>query len=68
MWLIDLDDSQLQSGLGLKLEDIAVLRGGPARNPRNDLAQAPPSFVLQVPAGCRADIYRGQSSNYGDVS
>jgi len=28
MWLVDLDDSQLQSGLGLKLEDIAVLRGG----------------------------------------
>jgi hypothetical protein len=28
MWLVDLDDSQLQSGLGLKLEDIAVLCGG----------------------------------------
>jgi hypothetical protein len=26
--LIGLDDSQLQSGLGLTLEDIAVLRGG----------------------------------------
>ena len=68
MWLIDLDDSQLQSGLGLRLEDIAVLRGGTARNPRNDLAQAPPSFVLQVTADCRADIDRGQSSNYGEAS
>jgi len=27
-WLIDLDDAQLQSGLGLKVEDIAVLRTG----------------------------------------
>jgi len=27
MWLIDLDDAQLQSGLGLT-EDIAVLRTG----------------------------------------
>jgi hypothetical protein len=25
-WLIDLDDAQLQSGLGLTAEDIAVLR------------------------------------------
>ena len=25
-WLIDLDDAQLQSGLGLTVEDIAVLR------------------------------------------
>ena len=28
MWLIDLDDAQLQSGLGLTVEDIAVLRTG----------------------------------------
>jgi hypothetical protein len=28
MWLIDLDDAQLRSGLGLTLEDIAVLRTG----------------------------------------
>jgi hypothetical protein len=28
MWLIDLDDAQLQSGLGLTVEDIAVLRAG----------------------------------------
>jgi hypothetical protein len=27
-WLIDLDDAQLRSGLGLTLEDIAVLRDG----------------------------------------
>ena len=27
MWLLDLDDAQLQSRLGLTLEDIAVLRG-----------------------------------------
>jgi hypothetical protein len=27
-WLIDLDDAQLQSRLGLTLEDIALLRGG----------------------------------------
>ena len=27
-WLIDLDDAQLQSGLGLTVEDIAVLRAG----------------------------------------
>ena len=26
MWLLDIDDAQLQSGLGLTLEDIAVLR------------------------------------------
>ena len=26
MWLIELDDAQLQSGLGLTVEDIAVLR------------------------------------------
>jgi len=26
VWLIDLDDAQLQSGLGLTVEDIAVLR------------------------------------------
>ena len=25
-WLIDLDDAELQSGLGLTVEDIAVLR------------------------------------------
>ena len=28
MWLIDLDDAQLRSGLGLSVEDIAVLRAG----------------------------------------
>lgn len=27
-WLIDLDDAQLQLGLGLTIEDIAVLRTG----------------------------------------
>ena len=27
-WLIDIDDAKLQSGLGLTLEDIAVLRTG----------------------------------------
>ena len=27
-WLMDLDDAQLSSGLGLTLEDITVLRGG----------------------------------------
>jgi hypothetical protein len=27
MWLIDLDDAQLRSGLGLAPEEIAVLRG-----------------------------------------
>jgi len=27
-WLIDLDDAQLQSGLGLTVEDIAALRSG----------------------------------------
>ena len=26
MWLIELDDAQLQSGLGLTVEDIAILR------------------------------------------
>jgi hypothetical protein len=40
MWLIGLDDSQLRSGLGLKPEDIAVLRGGTARNPRCTLKPA----------------------------
>ena len=28
IWLMDLDDAQLQSGLGLTVEDIAVLRIG----------------------------------------
>jgi len=28
VWLIDLDDAQLQSSLGLTVEDIAVLRTG----------------------------------------
>jgi hypothetical protein len=28
MWLIQLDDAQLRSGLGLTPEDIAVLRNG----------------------------------------
>ena len=28
MWLLNLDDAQLQSGLGLTVEDIAVLRTG----------------------------------------
>ena len=28
VWLIDLDDAQLQSSLGLTVEDIAVLRAG----------------------------------------
>ena len=28
MWLIELDDAQLQSGLGLTVEDIAILRTG----------------------------------------
>ena len=28
MWLLDLNDAQLQSGLGLTVEDIAVLRTG----------------------------------------
>ena len=34
MWLIELDDTQLQSGLGLTPTDIAILRGGTPRNPR----------------------------------
>ena len=34
MWLLDIDDAQLQSALGLTLEDIAVLRGGTPRNLR----------------------------------
>jgi hypothetical protein len=28
MWLLNLNDAQLQSGLGLTVEDIAVLRTG----------------------------------------
>ena len=28
MWLLNLNDAQLQSGLGLTVEDIAVLRSG----------------------------------------
>src|SRR5215469_12300943 len=43
MWLLDIDGAQLQSGLGLTLEDIAVLRGGtpakfasPSRSQIND--------------------------------
>jgi hypothetical protein len=35
MWLLNLDDAQLQSGLGLTPQDIAVLR---ARTPRNPVA------------------------------
>ena len=37
-WLIDIDDAKLQSGLGLTLEDIAVLREWYATKPRVDLA------------------------------
>jgi hypothetical protein len=33
MWLLNLDDAQLQSGLGLMPQDIAVLRAGTPRNP-----------------------------------
>ena len=33
MWLIDLDDAQLRSGLGLTVEDIAVLRTGTKTTP-----------------------------------
>jgi hypothetical protein len=33
MWLLNLDDAQLQSGLGLTPQDIAVLRAGTPRNP-----------------------------------
>jgi len=33
-WLIDIDDAELQSGLGLTVEDIAVLREWYATNPR----------------------------------
>jgi hypothetical protein len=33
MWLIDLDDAQLQSGLGLTVEDIAVLRSTKKASP-----------------------------------
>jgi hypothetical protein len=29
MWLIDHDDAQLQSSLGLTVEDVALLRSGP---------------------------------------
>ena len=32
-WLIGIDDAKLQSGLGLTLEDIAVLRGWYATKP-----------------------------------
>ena len=32
-WLIDVDDAKLQSGLGLTLEDIAVLREWYATKP-----------------------------------
>jgi hypothetical protein len=42
MWLIDLDDAQLQSGLGLTLEDIAVLRGGTLRYTRRPRAPIEP--------------------------
>jgi hypothetical protein len=33
-WLVNLDDAQLRSGLGMTLEDIALLRGGIPRNSR----------------------------------
>jgi len=33
MWLIKLDDAQLQSGLGLTVEDIAVLRSTKKASP-----------------------------------
>ena len=36
-WLIDLDDAQLQSGLGLTLEDIAVLRDGTSRTCQTEI-------------------------------
>jgi hypothetical protein len=33
MWLLNLNDAQLQSGLGLTVEDIAVLRSGKQHRP-----------------------------------
>src|SRR5215472_7309281 len=36
-WLIDLDDAQLQSGLGLTLEDIAVLRDATSRTCQTEI-------------------------------
>jgi len=32
MWLMEIDDAQLRSRLGLSLEDIAVLRASTPRN------------------------------------
>ena len=36
-WLIDLDNAQLRSGLGLTLEDIAVLRDGTPQTSRAEV-------------------------------
>ena len=33
MWLLDLTDAQLRSGLGLTLDDITVLRAATLRSP-----------------------------------
>ena len=43
MLLIDLDDAQLQSRLGLTVEDVALLRSGPRE----------PSRRLTAPRPCR---------------
>ena len=32
MWLIEIDDAQLRSRLGLSLEDVAILRASTPRN------------------------------------
>ena len=44
-WLIDLDDAQLQSGLGLTVEDIAVLRTGTCKAWRAGVNPAPHGIV-----------------------
>ena len=50
MWLLNLDDAQLQSGLGLTPQDIAVLRAGNGAlelaNPGTDDTTNGPPYTL----------------------
>ena len=61
-WLIDLDDAQLKSGLGLTVEDIAVLRTGTCKawragvNPaQHRIVDARTSRYAETDARCQRD-------------
>ena len=62
MWLIALDDTQLQSGLGLTLDDIAVLRGSTPPTPA--LSGASHQRVVGHQSFFRAPLHVGLSEGH----